>query len=198
MSQHRHPRHRTREDWVCQILDTRRPIQARVIGIPYQVELEVAPNPNRVDHVWFTLKVPPCGAVQLSVNTMSRLNLLAGQDPRVRVGILHTAWTEKPEPLLEESEGLDYTNIEAQTPLEFSYREHEELAEMLITRGRAALRVEAWGELYRRDHLGMHQIHSRRASCAVSTDVLGRDGAIRFYLPDGNAEMFLFKYCGQP
>ena len=63
---------------------------------------------------------------------------------------------------------------------------------------RAALRIEAWGELYRAQHLGLHQIHSRRASCAVKTDLIGRDGAIRFYLRDGKAEMFLFKYCGQP
>jgi hypothetical protein len=31
----------------------------------------------------------------------------------------------------------------------------------------------------------------------VKTDIIGHDGAIRFYLPGGDAEMFLFKYCGQ-
>ena len=33
---------------------------------------------------------------------------------------------------------------------------------------------------------------------SVSTDLIGHDGALRFYLPDGKAELFLFKYCGQP
>ena len=33
---------------------------------------------------------------------------------------------------------------------------------------------------------------------ATVRDYIGRDGAIRFYFPDGTAEMLLFKYCGQP
>jgi hypothetical protein len=37
-----------------------------------------------------------------------------------------------------------------------------------------------------------------RASCSVARDLIGRDGAIRFYFPEGTAEMLLFKYCGQP
>jgi hypothetical protein len=197
MSRHHRHAHQTRDDWVCQILDARHPIQAHLIGIPYKVELEIAPTPSRVDHVWITVQVPPCGGVLLSVNTLSRLNLLGGFDPRVRLGILPSRWEEKPEPLLEPWDGLDYTTIEAQSPVDFQEWEHEALGEMLMGRARAALRIEAWGELYRRDTLGLHQIHSRRASCAVSADVIGRDGALRFYLPDGAAEMLLFKYCGQ-
>lgn len=197
MSLHHRNACQTREEWACQILASRHPIQAHLIGIPYKVELEVAATPSRVDHVWITVQVPPCGAVLLSVNTLSRLNLLGGFDPRVRVGILPSRWEEKPEPLLEAWDGLDYTTIEAQSPVAFQEWEHEALGEMLMARARAALRIEAWGELYRRDNLGLHQIHSRRASCAVSTDVIGRDGALRFYLPDGVAEMLLFKYCGQ-
>jgi hypothetical protein len=37
-----------------------------------------------------------------------------------------------------------------------------------------------------------------RASCSVARDLIGRDGAIRFYFGDGKAETLLFKYCGQP
>lgn len=173
-------------------------MQAHVIGIPYKVELEDAVSPDRVDHVWLTLKVPPCGDVMLSVNTLSRLNALAGFDPRVRAGIVTGQWSEKPEPMMEDCTGLDYATIEAQHEIKYVHYEHEVLAGMLIERGKAALRVEAWGELYRRQYLGMHQVHSRRASCAVRTDIVGRDGALRFYLPDGTSEMFLFKYCGQP
>ena len=36
-----------------------------------------------------------------------------------------------------------------------------------------AVRAEVWGELYAREHLGIHQIHSRRASCARAAS-LGR------------------------
>jgi len=61
-----------------------------------------------------------------------------------------------------------------------------------------AIFIEAWGEFYLRNHLGIHQIHSRRASCSVLKDEIGRDGAIRFYFGnDATAEMLLFKYCGQ-
>ena len=71
--------------------------------------------------------------------------------------------------------------------------------EVLLTeKTRRALFIEAWGELYVRIHLGLHQVHSRRASCSVLTDYVGRDGAIRFYYPDRTAELLLFKYCGQP
>ncbi len=198
MSHHHPRRHHTREEWVCHLRDTRQPLQAHVLGIPYQVALEKAPTPDRVDHVWLTLKVPPCGSVQLSVNTLSRLNLIGGFDPRVRVGILPSEWKDLPEPMLEEIGGLDYATIEAQSPVVFHEWEHPALAEMLMNRSRAALRVEAWGELYRREYLGMHQIHSRRASCAVPVDVLGHDGALRFYLSNHTTEMLLFKYCGQP
>src|SRR5207244_2508644 len=100
---------------------------------------EVASTPSRVDHVWITVQVPPCGTVLLSINTLSRLNLLGGFDPRVRVGVLPTHWEEKPEPVLERFDGLDYTTIEAQTPLAFQGWEHEALSEMLMARARAAV-----------------------------------------------------------
>ena len=64
---------------------------------------------------------------------------------------------------------------------------------------KAAIRAEVWGELYATDHIGVHQVHSRRASCAVTTDLKSRDGALKLYYPQDNlAEAFLFKFCGQP
>jgi hypothetical protein len=75
--------------------------------------------------------------------------------------------------------------------------ERPALEALLTEKTRAALFIEAWGELYVRTHLGLHQVHSRRASCSVLTDYVGRDGAIRFYFREGTAEMLLFKYCGQ-
>jgi hypothetical protein len=80
------------------------------------------------------------------------------------------------------------------------YVEYERHAlELLLTaKAKAAVFIEAWGELYVRTHLGIHQVHSMRASCSVARDFVGRDGAIRFYFLDGTADLLLFKYCGQP
>jgi hypothetical protein len=60
-----------------------------------------------------------------------------------------------------------------------------------------AIWIQAWGAIYLRDRLGIHQVHSRRASHSVRTNYIGRDGALRFYNPDHTAEMVLFKYSGQ-
>ena len=193
---HPHP-DRSREDWVCQIFASGKPLYAHVVGTVSKVELEVASSPDRVDHVWITLDVPPCGTVLLSVNTLSRLNRREGFDSSVRVAIVKTSYAGMPEPFIEEAMGLDYATVEAQFHPRWEHFEHDPLAELLMARARGALRVEAWGEIYHDPHLGLHQIHSRRASRAVKTDLIGHDGAIRFYLPHGKAEMFLFKYCGQ-
>ncbi len=191
-------RHRSREDWVCQIFASGKPLYAHVVGTLAKVEMEVAASPERMDHVLITLDVPPCGHVLLSVNTFSRFNRNAGFEPRVSVAVVKTSYAGMPEPFIEEAMGLDYATVEAQFHPRWELREREELSALLMEKARAALRVEAWGEIYRKDHLGLHQIHSRRASCAVKTDVIGHDGALRFYLRDGRAEMFLFKFCGQP
>ena len=188
---------RTREEWVCQIFASGGPMYAHVVGTVVKAELEVATTPDRVDHVWITLDVPPCGAVLLSVNTLSRLNRREGFDPTVRVAIVKTSYAGMPEPFIEECMGLDYATVEAQFHPRWESHSRDELSGLLMARARAALRIEAWGEIYRAQHLGLHQIHSRRASCAVKTDLIGHDGALRFYLRDGHAEMFLFKFCGQ-
>ena len=187
----------SREAWVCRVFDVSTPLYAHAVGIPGKMELEVAKSPEHVDHVWMNIDVPPCGNVLLSVNTLSRLNRKGGFEPRVNLAIVKTSYAGMPEPFIEEAMGLDYATIEAQFHPVFQFREPDYMTDLLLAKGRAAVRIEVWGELYRRGHLGLHQIHSRRASCAVSTDLVGHDGAIRFYLPHGKAEMFLFKYCGQ-
>ena len=197
MPDHRQRRLESREAWVCRIFDAAKPLYAHAVGIPGKVEMEIAKSPEHVDHVWINIDVPPCGNVLLSVNTLSRLNRNAGFEPRVNLGIVKTSYAGMPEPFVEEAVGLDYATIEAQFHPAFEFREPEDMAELLMAKARAAVRIEVWGELYRHGHLGLHQIHSRRASCAVAADVVGKDGAIRFYLPRGKAEMFLFKYCGQ-
>src|SRR4030095_2108776 len=117
---HNHPKRpasNPREEWVCRVFDAKTPVNVRMVGIPYQVEIETAVHPDRGDHVCFTMQVPPCGPVLVSVNTLSRLNRVAGFDARVRVGVVTSAWSTKPAPLLEEFPGLDYTTIEAPPPV---------------------------------------------------------------------------------
>jgi hypothetical protein len=197
MPNHAPRQQRSVEDWVCHIFASGAPLYAHVIGTLVKTETEVAGVPDRADHVLITLDVPPCGTVLLSVNTLSRLNRNANFDPHVRVAIVKTSYAGMPEPFIEECMGLDYATVEGQFHPRWESHSRDELAELLMERARTALRIEAWGEIYRAQHLGLHQIHSRRASCAVKTDLVGHDGALRFYLRDGHAEMFLFKFCGQ-
>jgi hypothetical protein len=116
----------------------------------------------------------------------------------MRVGIVPSTWQTLPPAGLVKSDCLDYQVLEAASPV--TSIEYERLAlELLLTaKTRDAVLIEAWGELYVRTHLGIHQIHSMRASCSVPRDLHGRDGAIRFYYADARAELLLFKYCGQP
>jgi hypothetical protein len=170
-----------------------------IIGVPYAVQVEQSEDPARLDHVWLTLEVPPFGRLRVAVNTLSRLNRDAGFDSTVRLGIVASTYGEKPNTGLEEFPGFDYAKIEAKEKVAFESFEREALSELLATRAKTAIRAEVWGDLYARDHIGLHQIHSRRASCAVKPDLRNRDGALKLYYPEGNrAELFLFKFCGQP
>ena len=169
-----------------------------VCGVPYAVAREVAENPDDADHIHLTLEVPPYGRLRAAVNTFSRLNRAAGFDSRIRVGLVSSTYEKRPEPSLEELPGQDYAQLEAILPIAYEIYEHEPLAELLMEKMKRAIRVDVWGELYAREHLGIHQIHSRRASCAVSSDIRNRDGALQLYYPDNVAELLLFKFCGQP
>jgi len=170
-----------------------------VRGIPYTVAVEESDDPLKIDHVYLNVEVPPFGRLRASINTLSRLNRDAGFDPRIRVGIIRSTWTEKPQPGLEECVGLDYAKQESKHNVFYESYDHEPLTEMLVTKMKAAIRVELWGELYARDHLGIHQLHCRRASSAVPIDLEHRDGAFKLYYPQDNAtEAFLFKFSGQP
>ena len=188
----------TREEWKRRVREAHAPLYVHAVGIPYHVQIEHHRDVSRVDHIWLNLEVPPCGPLRLSVNTLSRWNRDAGHDGRVRLGIVTSKYTERPVPILEPAEPLDYRVIEAEFPTSFTPLERQPLEQLLMRKGNAAVRIEAWGELYIRERLGMHQFHSRRASCAVSTDLLAHDGALKFYYPDQVAELLMFKYCGQP
>ena len=135
--------------------------------------------------------------LRISLSTHSRQNAAAGFDPRIRLGSIASTWSELPPAGMAKSPGLDYAILEASAATTFLEFERPTLEQLLKDKATRAIFIEAWGELYVRTHVGIHQVHSMRASCSVPRDYLGRDGAIRFYF-SGHAELLLFKYCGQP
>jgi hypothetical protein len=169
-----------------------------VAGEPVAFSAEIDKVASNIDHFWITIRMGDLGPLRIALSTHSRQNAAAGFDPRLRIGVIATTWQGLPAAGLVDSPGLDYAKIEADTPVKFAEHERPALEALLAEKTRRALFIEAWGELYVRTHLGLHEIHSRRASCSVLSDYIGRDGAIRFFFPDGTAEMLLFKYCGQP
>jgi hypothetical protein len=169
-----------------------------VAGKPIGFATETDRAVSNIDHVWITIQLGLADSLRIALSTHSRQNAAAGFDARVRVGMIAAPWTELPVAGLQTCAGLDYRAIEAATPLSYSGYERPALEAMLMEATGRAIFLEAWGELYVRNHLGLHQIHSRRASCSVLTDYLGRDGAIRFYFSDATSTMLLLKFCGQP
>lgn len=168
-------------------------------GVPIAFAAETDPVPGNIDHFWITIAMNSGEPVRIALSTHSRQNAAAGFDPRVRIGVVPSVWQELPAAGIAGCRGLDYQEIEAARPVAYTEYERPALETLLMEKTERALFIEAWGELYIRNHLGIHQVHSRRASCSVLQDYTGRDGAIRFYLGrDATAEMLLFKYCGQP
>lgn len=169
-----------------------------VTGVPYVVEIPTVADPAEADQVWLTLEVPSLGRIRVVINTASRLSRNAGEDPRVSVAIQSNNWTEKPETGLLESDGQNYAVVEASSKLKYQAYDQQALADLLAAKAKSAVRAEVWGDLYARDHLGVRQVHSRRASKAVPEDLIGRDGALKLYYSEENlAELFLFKFYGQ-
>jgi len=170
-----------------------------VAGIPIAFAAEIDRVPANIDHFWITIGIGSGKSIRIALSTHSRQNAAAGFDPRMRVGISASTWQELPVAGLVRSPCLDYQALEAVSPVTYTEYERPALETLLTKKASRALFIEAWGELYIRNHIGIHQVHSMRASCSVPRDYLGRDGAIRFYFSDeARSELLLFKYCGQP
>jgi hypothetical protein len=169
-----------------------------VAGKPIAFAAEIDRVPANIDHFWITLGTGTGESIRIALSTHSRQNAAAGFDARMRVGIVTTTWKELPVAGLVKSTGLDYHALENVSSVTYVEYERPALEHLLTEKTSSAILIEAWGELYVRTHLGIHQVHSMRASCSVPRDFAGRDGAIRFYFDDGHAELLLFKYCGQP
>lgn len=170
----------------------------RIVGKPLSVVLEPAVDPERIDHVWVTLDVGEEGEVKAVINTLSLRNKVAGFDPRIWVGMVKTPFDSAPNPGIFSAEGLDYDEIAAEHEVKFEPMTRSPLELLLCEKLRLANLIEAWGDFFDRGGPGLHQIHSRRASCAVTEDLRGRDGAFRCYdFETKTAELYLLKFCGQ-
>jgi hypothetical protein len=162
-------------------------------------EIEFNTDPARIDHVWITLELDHAAKMRAALNTISRRNRDAGFEQRIRVGIQQSTYEKVPEYGVFECEGLNYADIESGANIFYEYRTQKEMEALLIEKSNRAIMAEIWGDIYEHSHIGIHQIHSRRTSCAVAEDIVGRDGALKFYYAEENAaELLLFKFCGQP
>ena len=124
----------------------------------------------------------------------------AGFDERLRAGILRETWEALPERGAEAWPGFNYAEIEERANIYFEHHDRSSLERLLIDATRAATLLEVYGTPYLRKNIrGIHQIHSRKPSCAILEDFPNRDGALRFYFErDQISALLLLKFCGQP
>lgn len=150
------------------------------------------------DHIWISVDPGVSLRVMISVNTFSLRHGEAGFDPRVRVGIIADTWVKLPERGINECKRFSYDDLPEIASVDFRQVERVFLEQMILDRVHQSILLEAWGTPYQHEVPGIHQIHSRKASCAVTQSVEGRDGALRFFFQQQNRmETFLFKFCGQ-
>ncbi len=153
-----------------------------------------------IDHVWFAVDIGSRLPVEVSINTRSLKNALAGFDPRIRAGVVRGSWSLLPgRGVRTMTEGFDYSAVERSENIFYEHMERSQMEDLLVTTSERCVRLEVWGMPYHHRRPGVHQIHSRRSSCAVAADIIGCDGGLKFYFAQNYAtEMWLFKFCGQP
>lgn len=151
-----------------------------------------------LDHLWISMDPGITSRVMVSVNTFSLRHEEIGFDARVRIGMIKGTWETLPERGITECHRFSYDDLEGIEGVEFQPLERVFLERMLLDKVHQAELLEVWGTPYQREYPGIHQIHSRAASCAVPLLVDGRDGALRFYFrEERRVELLLFKFCGQ-
>ncbi len=167
-------------------------------GAVAKFEIENSQREENIDHVYATVDAGLQKPVILSLNTLSFRNRVAGHDPRIRLGTLRWRWTHLPARGLYPLEFFDYESVELIENVEYRVVERTAMEEFFALRCANCRRIEAWGVPYHRAQPGLHQIHSRRASSGVATDLRGHDGAVRFYFDeDQHSELVLLKFAGQ-
>ena len=94
------------------------------------------------------------------------------------LGVVASRWSQFPASGVFPAAGLNYADFERASPIVYREMERAALESLLAEKASRAIFVEAWGALYLRDRLGIHQVHSRRASCSVRTTT--SDATVRF------------------
>lgn len=168
------------------------------MGTVVKFEIESPKRPENQDHVFITLDAMLAAPLVLSLNTLSFRNRVAGHDARIRLGSFRSSWIQLPTRGLYPLGSFDYETVELLEPIVYRPLERTEVEDFFAQRCAACLLIEAWGIPYFYGQPGLHQIHSRRASCGVLQNVYGLDGAVRFYFANDQAsELVLLKFCGQ-
>ena len=169
-----------------------------MVGTVAGFKVETSLRPENIDHFYVTVDAGMPKPFILSLNTLSYRNRVAGHDPRIRLATLRWRWTRLPQRGMYPLESFDYDTVELLENVEFRLQDRVAMAEYFTLHSANCRIIEAWGVPYHRAEPGLHQIHSRRASCAVATDLRGCDGAVRFYFDeDQRSELALMKFCGQ-
>ena len=174
------------------------PLLVHAVGQIRHFRVENAIDKERIDHVWITLDIGLQPWVTVSINTRSLRNLDAGFDSRIRLGLLRGKWETLPPQGWEKWNLFNYLAYETRHNIFYEHRERNALEEILRDFSEEALLMEVWGAPYWNQGPGIHQIHSRRASCAVPLDIVDLDGALRFYFEkEREWVMVLLKFCEQ-
>lgn len=171
-----------------------------ISGDVVTARIEDTAQPENIDHVWFSVDIGSRLPVEVSINTRSLKNALAGFDPRIRAGVVRGSWSVLPgRGVRAMPEGFEYAVVEQSENVFYEHLARSQMEDLLVTTSERCLRLEVWGMPYHHRRPGIHQIHSRRSSCAVASNVVGFDGGLKFYFAEQHAtEMWMFKFCGQP
>ena len=170
-----------------------------VAGEPVGARIERNADERHIDHLNVNVRVARYGVIEVTLNTRSLRNLNAGFDARVRLATIVANWATLPSSGVFPSSGFDYALLEKAGGIAYAMHEQNALEQLLIIKAKSAEFIEAWGELYLQPRIGIHQVHSRRASPAFPIDHVGRDGAIRFFFAKPkHSELLLLKFFGQP
>jgi len=169
-----------------------------VVGEPVSAEVEIARRPDLIDHVWLTVNAGDFGPVRAAIATWSKRNAEAGFDERMRLGSARIECTLPHPQGVFSSPGLDYDTLEASHNIFYEYKSQQQMEEWLLTEIEKSDLIEIWGRIYTRKHIGVHEIHSMRASCAVPEDERNHDGAMLLHRTrESTAKWCLLKFCGQ-
>jgi len=172
-----------------------------VCGNEASARVEENSHEEKIDHVWISIHCGLPAPVTVAVNTLSIRNRALGFDSRLRIGKVAGFAKHLPRAGYGILERFDYADIESINNVFYETYERAGVEDLLLELTLESMVIEAWGEPYRRQGKpGIHQVHSRRASCAVNEDLHGRDGGLKFYSrEDGGFRwtLVLLKFCGQ-